>query len=141
MSVAVDTNVIITLIAGADDDARAAERALSQASHRGSLFICPIVYSELYAHPGWGHAEIEDFLTRAQIDVRWSIGRQAWHLAGEAFAAYAQRRRRAGGGQPRRLLADFVIGAHAAVENAALLTSDAGFYRRAFSELRIIVPA
>lgn len=37
----------------------------------------------------------------------------------------------------RRLLADFLIGAHALLQAERLLTRDKGFYRSAFSELRL----
>ncbi|MCL5258254.1 MAG: hypothetical protein M1314_00655 [Firmicutes bacterium] len=40
-------------------------------------------------------------------------------------------------GAPRRIIADFVIGAHAS-RVGTLVTSDAAFYRRAFPSLRVI---
>lgn len=62
-----------------------------------------------------------------------------WRLAGEAYAAYAERRRRSHGGHPRRLLADFLIGAHAQGVGS-LLTRDLGIYRASFPHLAVIAP-
>jgi hypothetical protein len=55
------------------------------------------------------------------------------YTAGVAHAAY-----RKVGGKRRRILADFLIGAHAFHEANQLLTRDRGFYRRYFSGLTIL---
>ena len=52
----------------------------------------------------------------------------AWRRAGEAHAAYAERRRLSGGGLPRRILTDMLVGAHASVTGAALLTLNISDY-------------
>lgn len=62
-----------------------------------------------------------------------------WHEAGAAYAAYAARRRRSKEGEPKRLLVDFVVGAHALLKADRLLTLDAGRYRSAFPRL-VIMP-
>ena len=40
-----------------------------------------------------------------------------------------------------RVIADFLIGAHALLQADVLLTRDRGFYRRYFTNLRLIDPA
>ncbi|MDE3244306.1 MAG: type II toxin-antitoxin system VapC family toxin, partial [Nitrospirota bacterium] len=55
------------------------------------------------------------------------------YTAGVAHAAY-----RKAGGKRQRILADFLIGAHAFHEADQLLTRDRGFYRRYFSGLAVL---
>ena len=56
-------------------------------------------------------------------------------LAGAAFRRYRQR-----GGERDRVLADFLIAAHAQTRCAQLISRDRGFYRTYFPELRLIDP-
>jgi predicted nucleic acid-binding protein len=67
------------------------------------------------------------------------LSKDIWTVAGEAFAAYAERRRKDKAGQPKRLLVDFVVGAHAQAVANRLLTLDAERYRSAFSKLRLVI--
>ena len=61
-----------------------------------------------------------------------------WRTAGKSFQKYANRRRNQRAGQPRRVLADFLIGAHALEKGYSLLTLDEGIYRAAFPKLHIV---
>jgi hypothetical protein len=54
-----------------------------------------------------------------------------------AFQAYAARRRRHGEAGPRRILADFVIGAHALQNGYRHLTLDDRLYQAAFPTPKI----
>jgi predicted nucleic acid-binding protein len=55
--------------------------------------------------------------------------------AGDAWRAH-----RGGGGTRDRVIADFLVGAHAAEQADRLLTRDRGFHRAAFSTLLILDP-
>lgn len=136
MTTAVDTNVFIGL--WNEDDAlnMAAARALK--SVRGPLVICGAVYAELLAFPGRTEMFLDDFFSRAQISIEWPFDENVWRVAGNVFSEYSDRRRRARSGEPRRILADFVIGAHASVNGYALMTLDNRLYRSAFPKLRLI---
>jgi predicted nucleic acid-binding protein len=72
------------------------------------------------------------------IAVEWEFSERIWRSAGEGFQKYAERRRKQKGAEPRRILADFLIGAHALVSGYKLLTLDERTYRTAFPRLAII---
>jgi len=72
------------------------------------------------------------------IAVDFDLGEDVWRLAATSFAAYAVRRRRSGGGSPKRLVADFLIAAHALLRADRLMTRDAKRYSQDFPNLRLI---
>ncbi len=55
-------------------------------------------------------------------------------------AGHMQRRFRDRGGRRERVVADFLVGAHAMMQCQALITRDAGFFRDYFKGLKVIVP-
>jgi predicted nucleic acid-binding protein len=132
---ALDTNVIVSLIGEEPSGALAAETIMEQAREVGALVICGAVYSELLAHPRMSSALLERFLAETGIQPEFETGRQIWQEAGARYAKYSARRRRAKTASARRLLADFVIGAHALLHADRLITFDAGDFRRDFPEL------
>jgi predicted nucleic acid-binding protein len=69
--------------------------------------------------------------------VEWELGQRVWRAAGTAFQSYAARRRKQKEAEPRRILADFLIGAHALVSGYKLLTLDARMYQASFPRLAI----
>ncbi len=137
MSVAVDTNVIIRIVAGDERTVERAVQVMQETGGREALVISPVVYAELHAHPGWKTAEIDLFLRNTDILVDWELPKQTWIRAGTTFAAYARRRSRSQRGAPRRLIADFLIGAHAELVGG-LVTADLGFYSTNFPALRLV---
>lgn len=66
------------------------------------------------------------------------MSEEVWLSAGEAYSAYAERGRASHGGQPKRLLVDFIVGSHAQRTADRLLTLDPGRYRMAFPDLRLV---
>lgn len=96
------------------------------------------VYSELLAHPNATQDLVVSFLSRTGIDIDFALGEVVWREAGRCFAEYAQRRRSSGSGEAKRLLADFLIGAHAAIRADQLLTLDTARYAMAFPKLRLL---
>ena len=72
------------------------------------------------------------------IAIDFDLEEDVWLLAAESFAAYAIRRRRSGGGSPKRLLVDFIIASHALLKADRLMTRDAGRYGVDFPKLRLI---
>lgn len=140
MIFAVDTNVLADLWAGAPAGAEEARDALQAAQESGKLVISAPVFAELLAGPGFERGRVERLLAKAGIDIDWEIGEGVWRLAGRAFEDYAGRKRRSGAAGPRRLLTDFVIGAHALLSAGRIITRDLGLYRAAFPQLHLIAP-
>jgi predicted nucleic acid-binding protein len=138
MTTVVDTNVIVALWDRDDSLNLAAQRALDAARARGSLVIPAPVYAELLAFAGRTQQFLDAFFNQTSIVIDWDLAEAAWRLAGRAFQGYAARRRRQREIGPKRIPADFVIGAYAAQHGYSLLTLDEGLYRAAFPALRIV---
>ncbi|MER3482079.1 MAG: hypothetical protein C4332_01830 [Meiothermus sp.] len=130
---ALDTNVIVSLWSRkANEPART---VLEKSRAQGPLVICPPVYTELLAS-GRTRKWIDDFLNDVGIEIDWNVEEVSWVEAGLVFADYAVRRKRGGGDQPRRILVDFFIGAHALYQADRLVTAD-NWYSTIFPRLRL----
>jgi len=129
----VDTNVLIDVL---EDDPDWAEWSLTQLRHRAQLTplaINPIIYTELSV--AFSSIETLD-ATLASMQLRQlEIPRPALFLAGKAFVRYRQH-----GGVKSNVLADFFIGAHAAVSRLPVLTRDTRRYRAYFPTVELIAP-
>jgi predicted nucleic acid-binding protein len=137
MTTAVDTNVVIALWDKDSTLSLAAQNALEAAFNRGTLVAAAPVFAELIAAPGRSEKFVGSFFEETGIGVDWELSEQIWRLAGRAFQAYAERRRKQRDKGARRILADFIIGAHAFANGFRLLTLDEGLYRAAFPSLAI----
>lgn len=137
MRTALDTNVISCLWSGESAAAQVAE-LLGSARQEGGLVVSGPVYAELLAHPGISEHKVNEFLFRTNIEVDFDLGEVVWRLAARGFAGYAKRRRSSAGTQPKRLLVDFLIGAHASLAADRLLTLDKSRYTRDFPQLRLM---
>ena len=93
MTSAVDTNVLVALLAGTEAETEAAGRALSEAAASGAVLVCGAVYAELLATPGLTAAELDVFLAETDLEVVWSLDKAVWQAAGQAYGGYAGRRR------------------------------------------------
>jgi predicted nucleic acid-binding protein len=138
MTTVIDSNVIAALWNPDDALNAAAGTALDAALAKGRLLVPAPVYAELMASVGRTESFLDGFFQETGITVEWHMEERVWRAAGRAFQSYAGRRRRQREPGPRRILADFVIGAYAARYNYPLLTLDEGVYRAAFPELKIL---
>lgn len=134
---ALDTNVLIALRSTDAVASQLAATALRKAASQGPLSICGAVFAEMLGFPGRSSKELIDWFDELEISVKWKFDSADWHLAGEAYQGYVNRRRVSGGGLPRRIATDFLIGAHASLRGHALLTADRRLYGAAFPGLRI----
>jgi len=129
----VDSNVLLDLIT---DDATWSEwsaEALSRAADESALAVNPIIYSEVSI--GLQTVEELEQLLPPEDFRRLDLPYEAAFLAGKAFLSYKRR-----GGRRIAPLADFYIGAHAAVGRLRLLTRDARRYRTYFPTVDLIAP-
>jgi predicted nucleic acid-binding protein len=138
MTTAIDTNILVALWDNDQAINTAARAALDEALGRGSLVIAAPVYAELLAFPSRNEAFVDTFCADSRISIDWDLGEPIWRAAGRAFQAHAAGRRRHRGAGPRRILADFLIGAHALKNGFRLLTLDEHIYRVAFPRLTIV---
>jgi predicted nucleic acid-binding protein len=129
----VDTNVLIDVL---EDDPSWADWSIRQLRAQAQvheLVINPIIYAEL--------SLLFDSVASADkaIDsmglVFAELPRPALFLAGRAHVKYRQ-----GGGTKNNVLADFFIGAHAAVTGCGILTRDDRRYRNYFPTVALITP-
>lgn len=130
MLTAVDTNVISALWSK-EPAATGMKELLFSARQEGGLVVCAPVYAERLAYPGAAKGFVDTFLKDTDMDLQVDLSLAVWTLAGEAFSADAERRR-------KRLLVDFVVGAHALLLADRLLTFDASRYRASYPELRLM---
>ena len=130
MITAIDTSILLDVFVDSEK-ADQSEACLIQAYERGSLIIAPVVYAELVPQAP-SQNELDRWLSAAGIQVVPFTKDHAFN-AGMAHGAY-----RKAGGKRDRILADFMIGAHALSEANTLLTRDRGFYRKYFSGLTIL---
>jgi predicted nucleic acid-binding protein len=138
MTTAIDTNVIVALWDRDPALNSIAQSALDEALGRGALLIAGPVFAELMAAPGRSESFLDSFCTETAISVDWSLQESVWRAAGRAFQTYAARRRKQRDSGPRRILADFLIGAHALEGGYSLLTLDDHLYRTAFPNLTVV---
>jgi predicted nucleic acid-binding protein len=129
----VDSNVILDLVTDDPEWADWSADALSQAANESRLAINPLIFAEVSIR----FATIEechDLLSPEEF-IRLDLPYEAAFLAGKAFLSYRRR-----GGSRRAPLADFYIGAHAAVRDLRLLTRDPRRYRTYFPTVELISP-
>lgn len=133
---AIDSNVLIGLWNPDDSLNLEARQALDAAMEQGPLVIAAPVFVELRAMPGRDERSIDAFLARTGVTVDWKMDERIWREAARANNEYVARRRK-NFKLPRRIAADFIIGAHAAVRGYSLLTFDRRTFRSVFPALTL----
>lgn len=129
----VDSNVLLDIFTEDPTWSQWSAGAVADARDAGVLVINPIVYAEVSAR-FVGVEELDEALPAADF-LREELPYPAGFLAGKAYVRY-----RSQGGAKRSPIADFYIGAHAAVCRYRLLTRDAARYRTYFPKLTLITP-
>jgi hypothetical protein len=129
----VDTNVLVDVF---ENDPEWADWSVAQLRAQAQihrLVINPVIYAELSLAFSAVEA-LDDALAALQIPLI-EIPKPALFLAGKAFMQYRRK-----GGTKTNVLADFFIGAHAAVARLPLLTRDVRRYAGYFPTVQLISP-
>jgi predicted nucleic acid-binding protein len=129
----VDTNVLLDVL---EDDPAWADwsvRQLRAQAQVHELFINPVIYAELSL--AFDSVQATDETIGAMGLSVQELPRPALFLAGRAFVKYRRE-----GRTKANVLADFFIGAHAAVMGCGILTRDARRYRSYFPRVALITP-
>jgi hypothetical protein len=132
MKTAVDTSVLLDLLSPDPMIAERSDLALQAGIEDGGLIVCDCVLAEL--GPALSGQAVGEFARDWQLQfVPGTL--EVAELAARHFAEYLAR-----GGKRGRVVADFLIGAHAKLLAGRLLTTDSGFRRDYFADLALIVP-
>jgi predicted nucleic acid-binding protein len=128
---ALDSSVILDVLTDSPRFSESSEALLRRATAEGKLVIGDCVLAEIA--PAFDDENaLREFLADWQIEFVPSSMDSAI-LAGSNFAKYLSR-----GGRAGRIVADFLIGAHAVFHADRLLARDRGFLRDYFSELTVL---
>ena len=129
MITAVDTSVLLDVFIPHDEHGPQSGRWLKAAYDAGAIVVCDLVYAEL----------VPAFADRASLD-------RALHTMGATLspidssmayeAGLRWNRYRLAGGPRKRIITDFLIGAHALSAANAFLTRDRGFFSTYFPEMK-----
>ena len=129
----VDTNVLLDVL---ENDPAWAEWSLHQLraqSQAHDLAINPVIYAELSL--AFNSVAALDSAIEGMGLIVQELPRSALFLAGRAFLKYRRE-----GGHKSNVLADYFIGAHAAVQSWSILTRDARRYRNYFPTVVLVTP-
>jgi predicted nucleic acid-binding protein len=131
---AIDTSILLDVLAADPVFGERSREALREAYRSGALVACDVVWSEVRA----AFADDQSF-----TDALTTLGVQ-FDPVSPASAALAGALWRTQRGRSRatrsRVMPDFLVGAHATLQSDVLLTRDRGFYRDYFTDLRVIDP-
>lgn len=136
MKTAVDSSVLLDVFAAGREHGEHSRVALRRAYDAGALVACDVVWAEVRAHFP------EDAAFHQALSL---LGVRFEPLDGGAAATAGVRWRRYCLDVPRRdrdrVVADFLIGAHAMQQADQLLSRDRGFFTQYFADLHLLDPS
>lgn len=130
---ALDSSVVLDVLTDDSQFGPSSAAAIADALGAGDVVICDAVVAEIQSMLDTQETVLEAL---SAFGIRY-LGTIE---AAAARAGHMQRRFRDRGGRRERVVADFLIGAHALMQCKGLITRDAGFFRDYFKGLKVIVP-
>ena len=131
--IALDSSVLIDVLIEDQRFAAASEASIGEALSLDDVVVCDAVVAEVQAMLDTS-VDLMGVLTTLGIRFDGTAEKAA------VRAGHMNRRFRSRGGKRERVVADFLIGAHALLQCDALITRDGGFFRDYFKGLKVIVP-
>ncbi len=156
MIAAVDTNILLDILIPDEPFSGSSKNLLDYYLSRGKLILNDVVLAELAAS-FFSEEELMSFIADTRMTLVYS-SRKSLYMAGSKWAEYARKSAKnrlscskcghafeetcpqceAILTKRLRVLADFLIGAHALVHADCILSRDLGVYRTYFSDLKVI---
>ena len=131
--IAPDSSVLLDILTGDPVYGEASENCIGDALAREDVVVCDAVLAEVQAMLDTS-VSLMDTLT--SLGIRYEPTQEAAAMR----AGHMNKRFRARGGKRERVVADFLVGAHALLQCHGLITRDAVFFRDYFKGLKIVVP-
>ena len=131
--IALDSSVLFDILIGDPMYAEASEQCIGDALAREDVVVCDAVVAEVQAMLDTS-ISLMDTLT--SLGIRYLPTQEAAAMR----AGHMSKRFRARGGKRDRVVADFLIGAHALLQCDGLITRDEGFFRDYYKGLKVVVP-
>lgn len=129
----VDTNVLLDIIGGDKEYGAASLQTVERCAKKGPLVINPIVFSEVGVYvPSFEELNV---LLPETLFRRDPLPWEAAFLASLAHGQYKKNKK----SNKKRMLADFLIGAHAVFSGFGLISRDNGYSH--YFKLQCINPA
>jgi len=131
---AVDSTVLLDIFGAHQTYGPASAGLLQRCNAEGKLIACDVVWAETAGM----FDRFDEFLeVMKKLTVSFSaIEEKSALRASRMWRRYHQR-----GGRRQRVIADFLIAAHALEQADRLLTRDRGFYRGYFANLKVLDPS
>lgn len=128
MITAVDTSVLLDVFLADDRYGEQSKERLRAAYDSGAIIICDVVYAELV--PAFRDRAVLDGALQEINATTSPVDTAIAFDAGVRWMRYRQ-----AGGPRKRIITDFLIGAHAVAVAQTFLTRDRGFFSTYFPEL------
>lgn len=134
MITGVDSSVLLDVFLADPVHGPTSAHALRRCMREGRIVACDVVFAEVSAAFADSSVALEQF-------ARLGLGFEPVAQAGAIRAGRFWRAYREAGGKRERVIADFLIAAHAAEQCDRLLARDRGFAGQYFADLTVLDPS